>query len=459
MNDDTIVAISTPYGESGIGIVRMSGKRAFEIAEMLFKRGNKRGIFDLSDHSINYGWIIDPGSNAVIDEVLLSVLKSPKTYTREDMIEINCHGGWIAVNRIMDLIIDYGARIALPGEFTKRAFLNGRIDLTQAEAVLDIIRAKSENGLSNAIKGLQGCLKDKLEPIRSSIFKLLSLTEAKINFDAQIPDDAEEDEHWLDSIIKETEKLLQGYERNRGEREGIKTVICGKANVGKSSIINAIYGEERVLTSNIPGTTRDSIQINILLDGMIYHLIDTAGIKKGRTVIEKLSIENSKKEINNSDCLIMVFDLSRKITYQDERIVEWIKGLGKEIIWTGNKKDLPKRIDVNTVNKLIGNQRIFEISAREGSGIERIILELKKRNGKLSRAIMAEVIVNKRQKVHLENVRALITKAKIKKEEGFQEELISEDLRGALDELDKITGKGDEGEIIENIFENFCIGK
>ncbi|MGA1790779.1 MAG: tRNA uridine-5-carboxymethylaminomethyl(34) synthesis GTPase MnmE [bacterium] len=459
MNDDTIVAISTPFGESGIGIVRMSGKRAFEIAEELFKRKDKRGVFDLSDHSINYGWIFDPGNNAVIDEVLLSVLKSPKTYTREDMIEINCHGGWVTLNKIMDLIVNYGARIALPGEFTKRAFLNGRIDLTQAEAVLDIIRAKSENGLSNAIKRLQGGLKNKLDPIRDNIVKLLCLTEARIDFDNQITDDGDKDDHWLDSIIKETEALLQGYERARGEREGIKTVICGKANVGKSSIINAIYGEERVLTSNIPGTTRDSIKINIFLDGMIYNLIDTAGIKKGRTIIEKLSIKNSEKEINNSDCLLMVFDLSRRISCQDERIVKWIKGLGKEIIWTANKKDLPKKIDIKVLKKLIGDQKIFEISAKEGSGIERIISELKRRNGKLSKVIMDEIIVNKRQKVYLESVKALITQVKIRKEDGFQEELISEDLRNALDELDKITGKSDNGEIIESIFEDFCIGK
>jgi len=459
MLHDTIVAISTPYGESGIGIVRMSGEKSFMIADKIFKRKGHKGIFDLADHSVNYGWIIDPNDREIIDEVLLTKLIKPRTYTKEDMIEINCHGGWAALNRTMDLTIKLGARIAMPGEFTKRAYLNGRIDLIQAEAVLDIIRAKTENGLSSAMNRLRGSVRLKIEEVRKEIMALLTIMNARIDFEEQVSMDTEKEDARIDKIIGEIKTLVQKYDQTGGLREGIKTVICGKTNVGKSSILNAIYGEERVLTSNVAGTTRDSIQIDIYLDGTIYHLVDTAGLKQGRTLIEKLSIQNSEKEIHNSECIIMVFDLSKRINERDREIAEWIKGLSKDVIWVANKQDLPRRICLKEMNEIVKGEKIIEISAINGTGIDKLIEELKARKKLMSKNILDGVIINKRHRNHLIHIKEAMERIRKIEKQKDKEVFISEELRFAMDELDRITGEKRDLNIIESIFEEFCIGK
>jgi tRNA modification GTPase len=457
--DSTIVAISTPFGESGIGIIRMSGKDSFMIADKIFRRADKKRISDLRDHSINYGWIIDPKSEEIVDEVLLNIMKKPRTYTKEDIVEINCHGGWIALNRTVDLMLDLGARMALPGEFTKRAFISGRIDLTQAEAVLDIIKARTECGLCSAVKRLKGSIKNKIEDIREKLLILLSYINARIDFGEQISIEQKKEKELIDNLINNIEDIIEQNEKKRGIEEGIKIVICGKTNVGKSSIINAIYGEKRILTSKIAGTTRDSIQIDIYLDGTIYHFIDTAGIREGKTKIESLSIKNSEKEIKNSDCLIMVFDISRKISYQDKKIVEWISGLNKDIIWIVNKTDKAARIDLNELRILVKNNEIIKVSAKNGSGIDNILLELKKRKEKFSTEIVNGLLINKRQRRHLILVKEGLIKVKGLYQKGIGEELISEELKYSIKELDNIVGNGIEDNKIEEIFNQFCIGK
>lgn len=457
--DNTIVAISTHFGESGIGIVRISGKDSFIIADKIFRRKDKKRIPDLRDHSINYGWIIDPKSKEFVDEVLLSIFKKPKTYTKEDMIEINCHGGWIALNRTIDLILDFGARMALPGEFTKRAFVNGRIDLTQAEAVLDIIRARTERGLCFAVKQLKGSIKNKIEDIRENLLILLSYNNARIDFSEQVKIEKEKEKIILDNLINSVGNLIEQHDKKKGIRDGIKVVFCGKTNVGKSSIINAIYGEERILTSEIQGTTRDSIQIDIYLDGVIYNFIDTAGIREGKTKIEKLSIKNSEKEIKNSDCLIMIFDISRKLSPQDIKIVEWISGLKKEIIWVVNKTDLTARIDLKELEILVKNNEIIKVSAKTGSGIEKIIFELRKKKGEICSEIVDGLLINKRQRNHLIIIKEGLVKIGNLYQKGLGEELISEELKYSIKELDNIIGNEFEDFKIDEIFNQFCIGK
>ena len=459
MLNDTIVAISTPYGESGIGIVRLSGKNSFRIANQMFLRKDQKGIYDFKDHGIHYGWIIDPKSGQIIDEVLISIFKKPRTYTKEDMIEINCHGGWAALNRAMDVTVALGARIAMPGEFTKRAFLNGRIDLIQAEAILDIVWAKTEVGLTSAMNHLRGSITKRIEDIRREMITFMAINDAKIEFEDQVEIDTKEEEGIIVRLIKEINVLVQAFDQAVGRREGIKTVFCGKVNVGKSSIINTIYGEERVLTSSIAGTTRDSIQMDIYLNGTIYHLMDTAGLKQGRTLIEKLSVQNSQKEILDSDCIIMVFDLSKRLDAQDKKIVSWIKGLNKDVIWVANKKDLPERIDLREVNKIIGGEGIFKISAKNGNGIDMLLEELKGKRTLISKNYLDGFNINKRQRGHLNRVKEALERIKGIRKEKNREEFISEELKGAINELDKITGIKRDHNVIEEIFEEFCIGK
>lgn len=459
MVDNTIVAISTPFGESGIGIIRMSGTGSLIIADKIFRRPDKKNISVLEDHSINYGWIIDPNSEEVVDEVLLSILKKPRTYTKEDMIEINCHGGWIALNRTIDLIINLGARIAFPGEFTKRAFINGRIDLTQAEAVLNIIRARTESELSFAVKGLRGSIKNNIKDIREKLFLLLSYNNARIEFDEQISIDKKNEKEILNELIKKIEDFLIQYERKKGITEGIRIVICGKTNVGKSSILNAIYGEERILTSNIAGTTRDSIQVEIYLEGMIYKIIDTAGITEGKTKIEKLSIINSEKEVKNSDCLIVVFDISKRLDKRDKKIIKWIKELKKDIIWVLNKKDLTSRIELDVLENLIESKEIVRVSAKNGSGIEKIIIELKKKKKKFSEEKLDGLLINKRHERHLSLAWDRLIRIRNMYQKDFGEEIIAEELKYSIKELDNIVGNGIENDEIKEIFNQFCIGK
>ncbi|MGA1841375.1 MAG: tRNA uridine-5-carboxymethylaminomethyl(34) synthesis GTPase MnmE [bacterium] len=459
MLNGTIVAVSTPFGESGIGIIRMSGEDSLLIADKVFRRRDNKGVFELRDHSINYGWIIDPKSGEFIDEVLLSVMKKPKTYTKEDIVEINCHGGWFALNRTMDLLISFGARIALPGEFTKRAFINGRIDLTQAEAVIDIIRSKSEIGLCSAVKRLKGTIKNEIEDIREKLLQLLSYINAGIDFCEQVQVEKQREKKIIDDLIGNIKNLVERSDKKRGIEEGLKVVICGKTNVGKSSILNAIYGEKRILTSRISGTTRDSIQIDIYFDGITYHFIDTAGIREGKTKLERVSIKNSKKQIKNSDYILVIFDISRKLDRNDKKIVEWINKLKKEVIWVVNKTDLKARLDLHELKLLIKNNGIIMTCTKNYSGIDKILSELKKKKQNISEQIVNGLLINKRQRNLLTSVAERLNNIKDFYKNGLNDELISEELKYSLKDLDCIIGKELEEIKIEEVFNQFCIGK
>lgn len=459
MFNNTIVAISTPFGESGIGIVRMSGEDSLSIANTIFRRKDNKKVFDLKDHSINYGWIIDPKREEFIDEVLLSIMKEPKSYTKENIVEINCHGGWIALNRTMDLVISLGARIAQPGEFTKRAFINGRIDLTQAEAVIDIIKSKTDLGLCSAVKRLKGTIKNEIEDIRGKLVIFLAHINAGIDFCEQVQEEKQKETRILDDLIINIKNIIESSDKKRGIEEGLRVVICGKTNVGKSSILNAIYGEKRILTSKIAGTTRDSIQIDIYLDGITYHFIDTAGIRDGETWLERLSIENSKKEIKKSDYLIVIFDNSKKLERDDKKIIEWTNKINKEIIWVVNKTDLKTRINLDELKELIGKNEIIMTSAKNGLGIDKILIEIKKKRQTISEKIINCLLINKRQRNHLVSISESLIRINNFYKKGLSEELISEELKYSIKELDCIIGKGVDEIKIDEIFNQFCIGK
>ncbi|MGA1796180.1 MAG: tRNA uridine-5-carboxymethylaminomethyl(34) synthesis GTPase MnmE [bacterium] len=459
MLDDTIVAISTPLGESGIGIVRMSGRDCLRIADRMFSRGDARGVFDFSDHSINHGWIMDPGSGQVVDEVLISILKAPKTYTREDMVEINCHGGMIAVSRTMDLAIRLGARPALPGEFTKRAFLNGRIDLAQAEAVLDIISAQSEEGLSYALRRLRGSIRDATTGIRQGLVRIQSHVEAGIDFEDQMRPDTGSILEEIDSLAKGIRALIEGYESMRQRERGIRIVICGRTNVGKSTLLNAVYGDDRIITSTIPGTTRDSVQVEIIMDGMIFHVVDTAGIRQGRGALDELCAGKTREEIERSDLIIVVFDISRRLSKDDERVVRMLGDRRGDILWVGNKKDLPRAINMKALKTLISNETLIEVSAKEAKGLDLLVNEIKRRKEKMHGSVYEGIMINKRINGHLMRIGEVLDRVGDLYTEGIGEEIIAEELRCAVQELDNIEGRGSCDEVIESIFSQFCIGK
>lgn len=459
MLDDTIVAISTPLGESGIGIVRMTGKDCLSIANRMFSRRDTRGVFDFSDHSINHGWIMDPGSGQVIDEVLISILRAPRTYTREDMVEINCHGGIIAVNRTMELAIHLGARPALPGEFTKRAFLNGRIDLAQAEAVLDIIKARTEEGLSCALRRLRGSIREATTGVRQGLVWIQSQVEAGIDFEDQMCSNTGSILEGIDSIIKRIGVLVEGYETMRQREQGIRIVICGKTNVGKSTLLNAVYGEERIITSSIPGTTRDSVQVEIVMDGMIFHVVDTAGIRREKGALDELCAQKTKEEIERSDLVVVVFDMSRRLSADDERVVRMLEARRGDILWVGNKNDLPRVINLKALEALISNGTLIEVSAKEAKGLDLLVNEIKQRKEKIQGSIYDGVMINKRINEHLKRICEILIRIKDLCTEGMGEEIIAEELRYAIRESDNIEGRGSNDELIESIFSRFCIGK
>ena len=456
--DDTIAAISTPAGEGGIGIVRLSGPDSLGIAAKIFKSkdGKKPSLF--KTYTTHYGHIIE--NRKIIDEVLLTVMRTPGSYTKEDIVEINCHGGMQAIKRVMELTLKYGARMAEPGEFTKRAFLNGRIDLTQAEAVLDVIRAKTQSSLKVAVSQLDGELSSVINNLREEIIDITAELEASIDF-------PEEDLELsrkkvlvkkVGTLARRIGLLIKSYDNGAVFREGVLATICGKPNVGKSSLMNLLLKRDRVIVSAIPGTTRDAIEEIININGIPMRLVDTAGISDTKDALEKEGVKKSKKYVELSDMLVLMFDASTVFGAADKKIMD-LAGKRKKIIVL-NKTDLAKSSDRNKLRARFKGEVIVEISVKKKENID--ILEKAIYSLILSRGFNqgeSALVSNARHKEALDKAYGSVLSVKRICENGGGAEIAAIDLKDAIFHLGLITGKSVSGDILDRIFSQFCIGK
>lgn len=456
MLTDTIAAISTPRGEGGIGIVRISGSDSLEIVDKIFKSKSGKKVKDLKNFSITYGHLYDREN--LIDEVLLNIMKAPNTYTKEDIVEINCHGGFLITEKVLELVLKNGARLAESGEFTKRAFLNGRIDLTQAEAIIDMIHGKTEKSLTLSVNQLRGDLKDKIFNLKKSILDLA----AHINVVLDYPEEGIEDPipEILLKNLKETENeiknLINSYKKGKIIKEGIKTAIIGKPNVGKSSILNSLLREERAIVSTIAGTTRDVIEEVININGIPLILVDTAGIRNTDDVVEQIGVNKSKQILDKADLILFVMDGSKELENEDFDIY---KSINKEnIIGIINKIDLERKIDVKKLDKI---KNFIEVSAINNVGIEEM-------EDKIYKYIMSEnieddskrfILTNVRHKAALENTLEAIENIFDTVNNGYPMDLMAVDIKDALDSLSLITGEISNEDLLDHIFKNFCVGK
>jgi tRNA modification GTPase TrmE len=456
--NDTIAAIATGIGEGGIAIIRVSGEDAISIVSKIFRGKNNKKLDDIKPYTLRYGNIISLESNEVIDEVLVSFMKAPKSFTAEDTIEINCHGGIVSTNKLLQEVIMAGARIAEPGEFTKRAFLNGRIDLSQAEAVIDIIRAKTDLAMKSALMQSEGHISKEIRILRNKFLEIIAHIEATVDFPEDDLEEVTSDsvKQNLKIIIEKIDKLIQSSDEGRIIREGLNAVIVGKPNVGKSSLLNALLQEKRAIVTEIPGTTRDVIEEYINLDGIPIKIIDTAGIRLTEDLVEKIGVEKSKQKIDEADLIIMMFDLSRDINDEDREIINYIKD--KKYIILLNKADLQKKLEIDKV-EVLNRENIIHISTKTGEGLD--LLKDKVKNMFFNGDIMATdlMVTNSRHKQALIKAKQKSYDALETLENNLSIDLASIDARDAWYHLGEITGETVEEDIIDKIFSEFCIGK
>ena len=452
---DTIAAISTPRGEGGIGIIRISGDKSFEILDKIFNTKNPNR--DLGFYKFNYGFIHDNGK--IVDEVMAVRMKAPKTYTCEDVVEINCHGGHLISEKVLELVLKNGARHAEQGEFTKRAFMNGRIDLSQAEAVMDIIQGKTEKSISLSLEQLRGDLRDKIGSFKKALLDVTAHVNVVLDYpeegiDDPLPSNLREN---LENVYAEADRLISSYDKGKKIKEGIKTVIAGKPNVGKSTLLNSLLKEERAIVTHIPGTTRDVIEEIINIKGIPLVLTDTAGIRKTEDIVENIGVEKSKRFIENADLVLLVLDASRELESEDREVIQEIQNNNKKTIVLLNKIDLERKIELDE----FGLENILEISAKDNIGIEdmeeRIYSYIVEENVEDSSEKL--IITNIRHKTALEKTKDAIRNIFETIDAGMPMDLISVDLKEALDSLSEITGEISSEDILDHVFGNFCVGK
>lgn len=458
-SDDTIAAISTgTTNNSGIGIIRISGKNAIVIADKIFSmKKSDKCLVHCKSHTIHYGNIVDKGK--VIDEVLLMLMKAPNTYTREDVVEINCHGGLLVLSSVLDLCVKYGARLAEPGEFTKRAFLNGRIDLSQAEAVIDLIQSKNDLSMKSSMNQLNGYLADKIKNYREIILNDTSFIEAALDDPEHITLDnfSEQLLSHIEAICTGLEELIKASDNGRLIKEGINTVILGKPNAGKSSLLNMLAKNERAIVTDIPGTTRDTIEEQINLNGILMNITDTAGIRDTEDKVEAIGVDKARECAKNSDLIIYVVDSSVDLDENDKNIMEIIKD--KKVIVLFNKSDLDTVVDENNIKSII-KAPIVSISTKTNDGIkefENIIYQMFV-EGKIE--FNDELIItNLRQKNSLKEALKSLKLVINSIKERMPEDFYTIDLMNAYEELGKITGESVEEDLANQIFSKFCMGK
>ena len=451
---DTIAAISTPLGEGAIGIVRLSGTDSFAIAQKIF---TGKDLSKVASHTLNYGHIVDPDKDEILDEVMVGAMRSPKTFTREDIIEINTHGGIAVTNEILQLVIREGARLAEPGEFTKRAFLNGRVDLTQAEAVMDIIRAKTDKAMNIAVKQLDGSLSDLINNTRQEI--LNTLAQVEVNIDYPEYDDVEEA---TTEIIREKTRefealltnLLKTARRGKILREGISTAIIGRPNVGKSSLLNNLLREEKAIVTDIEGTTRDVIEEYVNINGVPLKLVDTAGIRETEDIVEQIGVERSKKALKEADLVLLVLNASEPLTDQDRQLLEISQDSNRIILL--NKVDLPEKIEIDQLP-----EDHIKISVLKNQNIDQI-------EDRINALFFENAGLVEQDATYLSNARhiSLIEKAVESLQAvneglalGMPVDLLQVDLTRTWEILGEITGDAAPDELITQLFSQFCLGK
>lgn len=454
---DTIAAIATAMTNSGIGIIRVSGSDSIDIVDKIFVSVKGKKLTTVNSHTIHYGSIVYNGE--IIDEVLVSVMKAPHSYTKENVVEINCHGGVVVINKILEIVCENGARIAEPGEFTKRAFLNGRIDLSQAEAVIDIINSKNEYALSNSVRQLRGSISEKIKTIREKILDEISFIETALDDPEHISLEGytKKLEGVVDESMKELKKLIDTSNNGKVVVEGIKTVILGKPNAGKSSFLNALIGEERAIVTDIEGTTRDSLEENINIDGLSLKIIDTAGIRDTVDIVEQIGVKRAKDLAKEADLIIFIVDSSKDLDDNDYEIMKLIKE--KKYIVLLNKSDLNSRVEIETLNEL-DKSNIITVSAKNNEGIDLFEDRVKEMflNGEIN--FNDEIFVtNARQKESIINAYSSLKLVKKSIEDNMPEDFYSIDLLNTYEELGKVIGEALEDDLVNNIFSKFCMGK
>lgn len=457
---DTIAAISTPPGEGAISIIRLSGNDAIAIADKVYHLGKKR-LVEAASHTIHYGHIVDPKTEQLLDEVLISVMLAPKTFTREDIVEINCHGGIVVVNQLLQLLLRNGARLAEPGEFTKRAFLNGRMDLSQAEAVMDLIKAKTDKAMQVALNQLDGNLSNLIRSLRQEI--LQTLAQVEVNIDYPEYDDVEELTSQLllekaQQVKARLESLLSTAKQGKILREGLNTAIIGRPNVGKSSLLNHLLQEEKAIVTDIAGTTRDVIEEYVNVRGVPLKLIDTAGIRETEDIVEKIGVDRSRKALAEADLILLVLNQNEALTVEDRQLLEVTKGLKRIILI--NKIDLPEHLDKQELHQLIGTEELLPISVVSNRGLEQLEQQIATLffNGK----------TGEKDATYLSNTRhiALLEQAVLALEEvifGIESEvpvdLVQIDMTRCWDFLGEVIGDSVQDELITQLFSQFCLGK
>jgi tRNA modification GTPase len=458
---ETIAAISTPMGEGAIAIVRLSGDEAFQIAEKLFQSVSGKRISEEPSHTIHYGHIIDPGTKAVVEEVMMSIMRGPKTFTKEDVIEINCHGGLVSVNRVLQLCLRYGARLAEPGEFTKRAFLNGRIDLSQAEAVMDLIRAKTDRAMNVALGQMEGRLSKLIQKLRQELLE--TLAQIEVNIDYPEYDDVEEMTHRMlkekaSYVRKEIEYLLQTSQQGKILREGLSTVIVGRPNVGKSSLLNSLVQENKAIVTDIPGTTRDVIEEYVNVRGVPLRLLDTAGIRETEDIVEKIGVERSRQVLKEADLLLLVLNYSDELTMEDENLFDVVQGM--DVIVIVNKTDLPRKIDMERIKELAQNHKLITTSLIDEKGVEELEQAIADLffTGSIESGDMTYVS-NSRHIALLDQALQSIKDVSTGIEVGTPIDIIQIDLTRTWELLGEIIGESVQDGLINQLFSQFCLGK
>lgn len=462
MQEDTICAISTPLGEGGIGVIRLSGEKAIEIADRAIRLKGKTPLMQHPSHTLHYGHVVDPVSQEIADEVMVAVLRAPKTYTREDMVEISGHGGPVPLACTLRILLTQGARLAEPGEFTKRAFLNGRIDLSQAEAVLDVIRAKTEGSLKAALRQLSGALSSRLREIREDLLDLLALIEAGIDFSE------EEIDHASPQMICEkaraaaarVKKLLSTAEEGRIYREGVSAVIVGRPNVGKSSLLNALLMEDRAIVAPAPGTTRDVLEEHLNVKGVPVRLLDTAGMRETTEEVEKEGVRRTRAAMENADILLCVFDGSERLREEDRLLMQVLDGKRKIVLL--NKADIGQQIEEAEIRETLPADPVLSVSTVTHAGLDALRDTLAGailRGMETGHAHEGALVATMRQRVALSKAVESLDKLHDSAEARMPHEFLAVDLRTALDSIGSVIGAVTTEDVLDRIFSSFCIGK